>query len=147
LKAAINIIIALSMGVCVAVQSSNVVGTYEATVPFTGHDPRFAGQEYVWRLELKADSTFSFSTELPMAIYLETPPCEMVTKAPSQMAGTWTAEGDTVLLTRQSGDSTVGSSSTLSFSFVNNCLKIIIQTDDAVISEGEKRLELTKTNK
>jgi len=136
------IIVALSLGTSIAGPPSDVVGIYEASVSFSGHDPRFSGQEYVWRLELKADSTFSFSTEIPMAIYLESPPYEMVTKAPSGAAGTWAMEADTVILTRQSGDASVGSSNTLSFSFINKRLKITMIAGKAVISEGEKRLEV-----
>jgi hypothetical protein len=51
-------------------------------------------------------------------------------------------EADTVILTRQSGDASVGSSNTLSFSFINKRLKITMIAGKAVISEGEKRLEV-----
>jgi hypothetical protein len=133
--------------ISVGCQQLEVAGAYETRVPFNGHDPRFQGQEYLWRLELNQDSTFSFITELPMALYFNGPPNEVVTKGSSLVKGTWSLEKDAVPLKRESGETALGSTNTMYFPFDNNCLRISIIEGKLVIEGKEKNLELIKAQK
>ena len=134
----------LLTAMAIGCQQPEIVGAYEASVPFSGHDPRFAGQNYLWRLELNQDSTFSFITEGSMALYFNGPPYEVVTKGSSLLKGTWSLEGKTVLLKRQSGETALGSTNTMLFPFDNNYLRITITEGRLVIEGKEKNLELVK---
>jgi len=128
-------------------QQPEVVGAYEASVPFIGHDPRYAGENYLWRLELNQDSTFSFITEVSMALYFNGPPYEVISKGSFLIKGIWSLEGKTVLLKRQSGETALGSTNTMLFPFDNNCLRIAITEGKLVIEGKEKNLELKKVQK
>jgi len=147
MRIAIILLCFLLVTISTGCQQPEIVGAYEANVPFIGHDPRYTGENYLWRLELNQDSTFSFITEVSMTLYFNGPPHEVVSKGSFLIKGTWSLEKDAVLLKRQSGETSLGSTNTMLFPFDNNCLRITITEGKLVIEGKEKNLELIKAQK
>jgi len=118
-------------------------GSYHASVPFTGNDPRYIGQDYDWYLHLNTDTTFTFSFELPLAIYTESGE-EIVGKATARVTGNWKQSGKTLLLTRNAGEGSLGSTNTISFSFHDNQITILASQNGIILQEDNRQLELKK---
>lgn len=127
----------------VGCSNRDVAGMYEATVPFRGKDPRFVGDQYIWQLHLKEDGSFSCTFELPVAVYTEDGH-ELVGKGKGTAKGKWTQQGGRVVLTRESGKGSLGSTNTVSFSFRDGCLRILISGGRAHLREGDSELVLKK---
>lgn len=143
LLAAILAVATLAVSGC---NAQELEGTYHASVPFRGKDPRYIGQQYDWNLRLKTDATFVFTFELPMAIHTEDGQ-EIVGQAAAQVTGTWKKSGKTVLLTRKSGEGSLGSTGTMSFSFHDNRITLAVSSNGVRLQEDDRLLELKKLPK
>lgn len=128
---------------CLACTPQDITGTYIASVPFHGVDPRFTGQDYQWQLALENDGSFSITFELPLAVYT-VDGRELTGKAKGEIRGQWKQSGSRVILTRDSGDASLGSLDTMSFSMQDDRLIIQMQDGEAFIIQGSNRLILVK---
>jgi hypothetical protein len=128
---------------CLACTPQDVAGTYLASVPFSGVDPRFTGQYYQWILILDRKGSFSFSFELPLAVYTEAGP-ELIGKGMGETKGQWKQSILGVVLTRDSGETSLGSLNTMSFTMKENRLLIQMRNGEAILEQGDNRLVLAK---
>jgi hypothetical protein len=136
------VVVAGAVG-CVGCDGGDVAGVYEAKVAFRGKDPRFAGEHYIWQLAVNPDGSFSFTFELPLAVYTEDGR-ERVGKGKGMVEGDWVRKGGRVVLTRKSGAGSLGCTDTMVFSFRDNQLEVSISGETAVVGSGENRLELRR---
>ena len=133
----------LLVACCLACTHQDATGTYLASVPFCGSDPRFIGQHYQWLLKLNQDGSYSFSFELPLAVYTEAGQ-ELIGKGSGETKGRWKQSGSKVVLIRDSGEASLGSLNTLSFSMEENRLIIQVRDGKAILIQGGNRLVLVK---
>ena len=129
---------------CSACIPQEVTGTYLARIPFQGIDPRFSGQNYQWVLDLETDGSFSFTFELPLAVYI-VDGRELIGKAEGMTSGRWKKCGSSVILFRDSGEASLGSLDTMSFSFFKNLLVIRMRDGKAALVQGDNHIILVKT--